>query len=76
MGPCFFLLFLILFCGEMLKKKIKGVPEVFGKLLGGTKELALRSECWGLQRWQRGSSEQTVPPRGSAHIRPQPEPPS
>ena len=58
------------------KKKIKGVPEVFGKLLGGTKELALRSECWGLQRWQRGSSEQTVPPRGSAHIRPQPEPPS
>lgn len=81
MGAMLFLLFLILFCGEMLKKKkIKGVPEVFGTLRGGTKELALRSECRGLQRWLRGApgrrSHCRVLLRTQAHIRPQLEPPS
>lgn len=50
MGPCFSSVPHIVLWRNIKKKKIKGVPEVFGKLLGETKELALRSECWGFAR--------------------------
>lgn len=68
MGAMLFLLFLILFCGEMLKKKkIKGVPEVFGKLRGGgNKGTGFEIRVSGAAALAAGGSGQTVPLQSSA----------
>lgn len=61
MGPCFSSCSLHCFVEKYFLKNQRGSQNLW-EAPGGTKELALRSEYWGLQ----GSSGQSVPLLGSA----------